>query len=1710
MSKSYRIRTELGINKQIVVDLQQDYDFLEILSLKFRPEEIYPRSCADYGVITGRVFANGGYGVPNAKVSIFIPLSDIDSQNPVISTLYPYRNLNDVNEDGYRYNLLPYTSQHSGHVGTGTFPSMNDVLVDNTVVEIYDKYYKFTVKTNSSGDYMIFGVPLGNQTVFLDLDLSDMGQFSLNPQDLIRMGRATESQLDGNKFKASENLDSLPQIVSQSVDVSIDPFWGQEEICQSKIHRLDFDLRKLGIEIQPTAIFMGSLISNSEKSKISKNCKPALEGGNLCDLVTGPGEILSIRQTIFVDSDNRPILEEFKLENGGKVIEEDGTWLVDVPMNLDYVVTNEFGDLIISPNPSIGIPTSGKYRFKIKWRQSDTLTEAIKRGYYLVPNIRETWDDGSAAAFIQNSLDPTNIPLPDSDLIKSYAFSLDWEDYGNTGTTVGNQMINNAINCVDKFYIFKYNKVYTVSQLIDQYHNGKNRARFIGIKEITDNRCETENNKFPITDGVRNFNINYFILSFFLYIITALILVLLPVTHILAILVRFFALVFNNLIIPICRAVNRIPFVTINCPQPIQIGNLLTLALPLITYPDCDLCEGCKQDQTNTDEWIEQFGSTVTTSNSTSALANFLNGDNLLNPCGLENYHIDAYSAVVSGNKDLNKYWKRTPFWFSFIGNEIDLPGTFGGSTPIYENINRFNLKDKYFNNQIDGQNNWSGGNLYTWGGLNKIKVYIEPNKTQNFGKYHNDNVFILLVDPERLSEFNSGKIVTFQDPQISQDPNVDNLIYNYLPGERNITVSYANPFEPQGAALVENYVIDLTGTSQSYLYPTDLEYFQVLTGMTVNNFESLRNPNGSTDFWDEFLNRENTASYTQRKPNVASTSQVSCFSLAAGNPDCFYSPLQRENPLAIFTELCQGVGTFELPVNTGCQNIVLRHFEEYGEMGIIIMVRGVDINTERINIDYGLGRIFGYGNEDDIIIRGQFKLNIPIQPKLNLPRHDEINFNIQSSNGGVIFNKTFYTDWSQNFTSYVTSAHTYYSALDSSRIDNFIVDDNRPNYTRLTLNTIKDFTITPNYVVELNRTYVQTLSDSNVILRSGTNANYGFDWNFAPAEDYIEGGSFIYKSPISYFVWVGVRSQLWPVQTCQTTPLGAAAINNCDNIQYSYNGSNNGSGINTPYFPVYFAPSYNRDGTTVLQVLGSFIPGTENFLVFRCDRLPTSTTDDKNLNNYFAGQANIKLSLFFFDDDGNNTSIIGTEEIVGQSVGEFDSQNGFGSDINNTLVNRFSETFSCDGMVDLGCYGDVISNGEIINIPNPNSDCNKLGGNQLVKNGCYFLIKRAILDLNPLLPNNDFAQVAEWANRIRVNLAACLNIFSHTFVNSWINGTLYAFNIKNNRFFDSQNRPYSLYCHDVAILNPLTNEYFYRSSPYLYSSNTFIGQNSPSDGVQDKQLLFPTTIMDLGPLNSYTNELILGPEYAGYIMDKIPSTTYQDITDIFLLFIVSRQLNQNFIQQAFSLGQNGGANGYFNNSRGDGKKRIDGDYIQNIQINSQFGVFEYSFDQYDDTDFYISNSNELPTVGMFFKSDRELRDLITPRRLIFSESVTLPILPPTQDIPLFTQEIPHYKWSTTGPTIFGTENNDWSTNLLTKGLYQKQDRLTSNYFIGSNTIVSAITGYITQTNSDGTNNPTLTTTTNGVVQVGSPWYFYFGLKKGSSAVDKFFIKYLV
>ena len=1049
MGDSYRIKTELGINKSINVQLDQEFEFLEILSLKIQQTDIYTRSCAEYGVLVGRVTANNGFGLPNARVSIFIPIEQVDESNPLITSIYPYKSPNDKNEDGYRYNLLPYTPSYSKHSATGTLPSRSDVLTGGTAVEIYDKYYRFTSKTNDSGDYMIMGVPLGQQTIVMDVDLSDIGEFSLTPQDLIRIGLATEAQVAGNKFRASSDLNSLPQIINLVKNVEISPLWGDPEICDISINRLDFDLRDdANVDIQPTSVFMGSIFSTEDNFRLRSNrilgnelgCRPRDNMGNLCDLVPGPGQILAIRQTIQQDEDGNPVLEVYELEQAGNVIDGDGTWIVELPMNLDYFITNEFGEKVISSDTTVGIPSKAKYRFKIKWQQSPGLSQQTRRASFLIPNVREY-------GWIDSGNDPnysTNVAATNK-LKSSYYFGLDWNGYV-TGFTSSEkiQKLNEIIDCQDTFYEFKFNRVYTVSNLIDQYKKGA-RGRFIGIKEIDDSSCNSTVNKFPANDGFKNFNILFFVFSILMQVIQIVSIPLLIVTHVLAFVWNLFIrlriwissfigiLILVNVFLGIKAAIKGFKeksssisfaaaavtaaatlvlaplavFLTIQSiaaataaaaffasavqyaitaaklsallialnvifrlvkGQPIKGFNL-----PVITYPDCVSCE-CGASEADSENSSLSLG-TLASQFSNSALY-YNNLVNTITQLGISQENSEAvagsFSSTIGGNNTTNnnnQVYKVMESEASILattagGNEYF---TYSKYIPFGERINNFNLRQKYFN------------------GSNRISVSFDTDLNK-----HYDNTLILIYD----APLDSGTLLTFVDPLLTRDVNatytgntggyVRGISGTPLnPGLSTYNVEYCDP-NNQLNNLSVSYLLSTGSTLTNYKFPSDVEYFQVLTGITVSEASTIWN-----------------TSTVGSLPNIMNSGTAVILSEKTQNGwnETTFSELQIKDL-----------------------------FESFSEKYILILQRGVDPYSPLYNNKYGLGKLFGLVNEDDLSITANTRLNIPIQ-KLPDSTISVQKFNNQND---IFYSSHFFRGNDTEFSAFTTSLVGYYGAYDA------------------------------------------------------------------------------------------------------------------------------------------------------------------------------------------------------------------------------------------------------------------------------------------------------------------------------------------------------------------------------------------------------------------------------------------------------------------------------------------------------------------------------------------------------------------------------------------------------------------------------------------------------------------------------------------------------
>ena len=1845
MPKSYRIRTEVGQDKFINVKLDQDFEHLEILSLKINQSDIYTRVCSDYGVVVGRVLVNGGFGLPNAKVSIFVPLSEEDELNPIISELYPYKTLSDLNEDGYRYNLLPKDPSYSTHAATGTFPTKEEALLDQTYIEVYDKYYKFTVKTNDSGDYMIFGVPTGDQTIVMDVDLSDIGCFSLSPQDLVQAGVASPSQVNGNSFKTSTNLNELPQIKTLNKTIDVPPFWGDEEVCQFGITRLDFDLtNEANIKIEPTAVFMGSLISTTNDDALKTTCKPKNNTGNLCELIAGPGQILSIRQTIFPDEQNLPILEEHRFEDDGKVIDGDGSFLVNVPMNLDYVITNEFGEQVLSNDPAKGIPTKGKYRFKFKWENQEGLQNEFLRANYLVPNIKEYgWDNSSNDPFDPDSAvlntfnlpvgnltgvttatqtggfifdssvnsanyviyidgqpyfgDPASIPinagqvfqvvsnpidetqpqtiaynfLPEDyfNTLRSYAFSLDWDDYANT---------QEAIDCEDTFYEFNYNKVYTTAMFLDRYKNGLGRARHLGIKEIDDRTCKTTVNTFPVNDVIRNFDFIFFIFNVLINILAIPILVLLFIAHfiafiwpilkyiliILSIFLGYNAIVsgvesittaveqINNLVGVTSSGVGFVVNLT-NILEVIRL-TLLTaflviktifyvalavtfavfafkfarrvkgfprIGLPMISYPECNNCD-CQCGNAEMDDDFDEEsvlaeieanqedsdGVETSVSNSFLAPVNlpgtytlyehpnlpniptwdadddnrgffklpiipplttswpFANLRSLINSIADDEIYQEPviraqldFQRLFSGYDVLEgtpeSLYIKAPQPFLFFGDVKNNKHrrVFGRATNVTypQKLNEFNTRDKYFT------------------GVNQISITPNPG-TVNAGTYK-DSVIVLLADKNTTERLGIGNLFTFNDSRNSNGQvnitgaTLNQFGLNSVTGTTQISqtpisypVTYANP---GGGTSSANINIIETGSTENYMkYVPDVEYFQVITGMTVGQFEALADESDTSRFPGGYLKHK--ISYTITNIDVDDVLTPPTTIIGIDN-DGNQIERQANNFVAI-----EGIENYQ------------------SDYEVIILVRGVDPNSSKQTIRYDLSTIFGYGGTNqNTVFEGSYYLNVPIQPDVpnsfTIPKtHNTIDNSLAT---GLYFPSYTFTPDASNYTAFTSNNPYYYLSTDDPNM-NSIDTEGGINYIPI-FSTVDPWKSIGDFQAqngELNIEATRLLPPST------------------PQK--IPGGAFIGTS----FVYSTPNPSGW-FDSNADFPLP----NGKGNYGWPFDDK-----PNSLFYALYSAAYYRYPSLPGVNFSDS------NNIVMRSDRLPTSSCVE-NGPRQRTGFALHQNNNFCFYRPG-----LGQETDPTQGVSpDLPSGEQYDSEVEPGLIS----TLACDNMVPLECYEG--SGNDVVVTPADQCDVPE----DRMINGCYCLLNKTYLAQY----GADAKLFLEWKTRFTITFAACRGVFAQVFQNNWINGTLYMFSFNKTATYaiDSVTDPTYNYCEDVILFNDINNGFYYRSSPW--DGSNFIGKDSPNPnpsglipsillneypgtGYNDKQIQFPTTIADLGPRENFISEICNNDNFNGYMIDRVRATSYQDTSDLIQLGFLSRILNDNFRQAIIPLTNPAGDNTegkgiiqFFNSDRkGD---RIDGDFAQMLSINSEWRINPFLSENYPNSaSIFFGDDNQSgqgyprPVFGVFYSSttiDYSYRRNLTPG------VETLSVAPPldyTYGFPK-TQDVPHYKWKIQGTqsnVIFGSENNNWNTDYSSNGFYTKGyqdlDFNTANEYLQTPTTKF---GILTNFDINGAPDPSNNQLNDDII-VGAPYHFYFGLNNGKTAIDKFIKLYII
>jgi hypothetical protein len=215
---------------------------------------------------------------------------------------------------------------------------------------------------------MIFGVPIGTQTIHLSVDITDIGKYSMTPAAMVtNLGYSPNLFTDNNsKIKPSTDLSDLPNIETQEISVEIMPFWGDTTNFTIGITRQDFRIRATLLN---TFTIFGSAFTDGADSMWGENVDSSEKNirelyaikvdANTNDANTNVGlmskRIGKITEKIYyypanitdgdinnsnIDISNKMILLD---PSEYSVYKRDGDFAFIISCNRNKIITDEFG-----------------------------------------------------------------------------------------------------------------------------------------------------------------------------------------------------------------------------------------------------------------------------------------------------------------------------------------------------------------------------------------------------------------------------------------------------------------------------------------------------------------------------------------------------------------------------------------------------------------------------------------------------------------------------------------------------------------------------------------------------------------------------------------------------------------------------------------------------------------------------------------------------------------------------------------------------------------------------------------------------------------------------------------------------------------------------------------------------------------------------------------------------------------------------------------------------------------------------------------------------------------------------------------------------------------------------------------------------------------------------------------------------------------------
>lgn len=221
------------------VSVKHTIDTLDTFNVYNNVVNSLPIQSSNTGVVFGKLEAIQQINDPKSpseRVKIPLRSVPIGIFNP--STDFPQAVSVDQNGNRLRLNFSKFAnvSLHATNYFNQQSKDFDDnFLLTNTELKSIPEHYKMMTTTNENGEFIIYNVPIGNQTLIFDVDLLKQG--------------LTKEEVALNFFPyptdENPNIDSVPHFFSRQIPIEVFPAWGDFQTGYTEVNiSANLDLRK--------------------------------------------------------------------------------------------------------------------------------------------------------------------------------------------------------------------------------------------------------------------------------------------------------------------------------------------------------------------------------------------------------------------------------------------------------------------------------------------------------------------------------------------------------------------------------------------------------------------------------------------------------------------------------------------------------------------------------------------------------------------------------------------------------------------------------------------------------------------------------------------------------------------------------------------------------------------------------------------------------------------------------------------------------------------------------------------------------------------------------------------------------------------------------------------------------------------------------------------------------------------------------------------------------------------------------------------------------------------------------------------------------------------------------------------------------------------------------------------------------------------------